>query len=48
MSRAHPSTVRFTRRQLELINQKAVELGFPKNRIVRLAIDAYFADRTAA
>jgi hypothetical protein len=46
--RANPSSVRFTRQQIELINQKAIESGILKNRIVRIAIDAYFADRTDA
>jgi hypothetical protein len=48
MSRENPSTVRFTRKQLDLINQKAIESSILKNRIVQIAIDAYFADRTDA
>jgi predicted DNA binding CopG/RHH family protein len=46
--RENPSSFRLTRSQIELINQKAIESGIPKNRIVRLAIDQFFADRTAA
>ena len=45
----NPSSFRLTRQQIELINQKSVETGIPKNRIVRWAIDAYFhGDRDAA
>ena len=45
--RTSPSSFRLTRQQIELINQKSVECGIPRNRIVRLAIDAYFSDRLA-
>jgi hypothetical protein len=49
MKRSNPSSIRFTSEQLELINRRAIESGIPKNRIVRIAIDAYFrVDRTAA
>lgn len=46
--RTSPSSFRLTRQQIELINQKSLECGLPKNRVIRLAIDAYFADRSAA
>ena len=44
----NPSSFRLTRQQIELIHQKSLECGLPKNRVVRLAIDAYFSDRSAA
>lgn len=48
MQREHPSTVRFTPQQLILIHQEATTTGIPRNRVVRLAIDAYFSDRSAS
>jgi hypothetical protein len=44
----NPQTFRLTRQQIELINQESVATGLSRNRIDRLAIDAYFVDRSAA
>ena len=39
----NPSSFRLTPEQLDRIHRESVESGIPRNRIVRLAIDAYFA-----
>jgi predicted DNA-binding protein len=43
-----PTAVRFTPEQLDRIHRESATTGIPRNRIVRLAIDAYFSDRSAA
>ncbi|MCX5964240.1 MAG: ribbon-helix-helix domain-containing protein [Cyanobacteria bacterium] len=48
MQRKNPTAVRFTAEQLDRIRTESATTGIPKNRIVRLAIDAYFSDRSAA
>jgi hypothetical protein len=42
-----PTAVRFTPRHLELIEQRAIEKKLPKNQVIRMAIDHYFAESGA-